>query len=106
MNVEITKDAEKMLVILYNVFLDRQKSGMSKRDARRFTNDYFLQEKPFAFMCRSDVTDARMELANSNLMSIYMGGDCELTDIAIVYLGNRFKNGLIDVLSFLAQFIP
>lgn len=29
-----------------------------------------------------------------------------LNDFAIVYMENRFKNGIVDTLSFLAQFIP
>lgn len=106
MSVEITKDAEKMLVALYNAFLDRRRNGLSKRDARRFADEYFIHEKPFSSMNPADVTDTRMELWQCNLLKIYIGGDCELSDSAIVYLENRFKNGLTDVLSFLAQFIP
>lgn len=106
MRVEITKDAEKMLVALYRAFLDRRKEGLSKRDARRFEDGYFSREKPFSSMNPADVSDTRMELYQCNLLKIYIGGDCELSDSAIIYLENRFKNGLTDVLSFLAQFIP
>lgn len=106
MEIELTKDADKMLSNLYKSFINRRKGGQSKRDARRFTDEYFSTETPFASMNRSDVEDTRLELAHSNLLKNYIGGDCDLTDSALVYLENRFKNGLADVLSFLSQFIP
>ncbi len=106
LEVEITKDAEKMLVTLYKVFLNRRKDGQAKRDARRFSDDFFLTEKPFTSMNSADVADSIMELGQNGLLRIYIGGDCDLSDAAIFYLENRFKNGLADTLSFLAQFIP
>ena len=33
-------------------------------------------------------------------------GNITLSDKMISYMENRFKKGLVDVLSFLAQFIP
>lgn len=106
MDVEITKDAEKMLVALYKAYLGRRKDGQSKREARRFEDDYFSSASPFSRLHPSDVDDTRLELAQCGLLKVYIGGDCELTDIAIVHLENRFKNGLSDVASFIAQFIP
>lgn len=106
MAIEITRDAEKMLVSLYNVYLKRRKEGQSKRDARRFDDLFFAQHAPFTEMHRSDVSDTRLELGQNGLLRNYIAGDCELTDAAIYYLENRFKNGLSDVISFLAQFIP
>ncbi len=104
--IELTKDADKMLCTLYKVFLNRKKEGKSKRESRRFEDSYFIEKDPFLSMNQEDVTDTRLELARNGLMKIYIGGDCDLTDAAIVYLENRFKNGVADVLSFLSQFIP
>ena len=106
MNVEITKDAEKMIVALYKVYLSRRKAGQSKQEARRYEDNYFDITSPFSKMHPADVSDTRLELAQCGLLRVYIGGDCELTDHAIIYLENRFKNGLSDVLSFIAQFIP
>lgn len=106
MSIEITNDADKMLGILYKTLLTRRKDGQPKRDARVFEDTYFSSTEPFSKMHSSDVEDARMELGRAGLLKNYIGGDCELTDSAIYYLENRFKNGLADVLSFLAQFIP
>lgn len=38
--------------------------------------------------------------------TMYLSGGFLLNDSAIVYMESRFKNGVKDVLSFLAQFVP
>lgn len=106
MQIEITKDSENFLVNLYKVYIDRRKAQQSKQEARRFEDGFFDAEKPFSKMHPDDVTDARLELGQAGLLKNYIGGDCELTNPAIVYLENRFKNNMSDVLSFLSQFIP
>lgn len=106
MDIEMTKDAAKMLGILYKSYMSRRKDGESKRNARRFEDEYFSTEAPFSAMNSSDINDTRLELGCRGLLKNYIAGDCELTDDAIVYLENRFKNGLTDVLSFLSQFVP
>ena len=106
MQIEITKDSEKLLVDLYKVYLDRRKAQQSKQEAHRFEDGFFETEKPFSKMHPDDVTDSRLELGQANLLTNYIGGDCELTTTAIIYLENRFKNNLTDVLSFLSQFVP
>lgn len=104
-DVDITKDSEKLLCSLYKVFLDRRKSGEPKRSARRFEDEFFSANEPFASMDPSDVDDSILELHRKGLLKVFIGGDCDLTDDALVYLENRFKNGLVSVLSFLAQFV-
>ena len=106
MSIEITKDAEKMLVALYKTYLSRRKNGLSKQEACYFADDYFSTEKPFSEENCNDVNDTRIELGEAGLLRNFIGGDCELTKPAIIYLENRFKNDLTDVLSVLAQFIP
>ena len=106
MGVELTRDAEAMLVALYKVYLSRRKDGQSKQVARYFDDVFFSTQESFSQMNCSDVNDTRLELGQCGLLRNYIGGDCELTTNAIIYLENRFKNNLADVLSFLSQFIP
>lgn len=106
MSIEITKDAEKMLVALYKVYLSRRKEGHSKQEASYFSDSFFSTEKPFSQENTNDVSDTRLELGQAGLLRNFIGGDCELTKPAVIYLESRFKNGLADVLSFIAQFIP
>lgn len=102
----LTKDADKMVCTLYKVFLNHRKEGQSREEARCFEDLFFIQEKPFSTMNRQDVSDLQLELARANYIKRNIMGDCKLTDIAIIDLENRFKNGVADVLSFLSQFIP
>lgn len=106
MQVELTRDAERMLVMLYEIYLSRRNGGKSKQEARRFDADFFSTTKPFVSMHRSDISDSRLELGQCGLLRNFIGGDCELTTPAIIYLENRFTNNVVDVLSFLSQFIP
>ena len=105
MDAIVTKDAEKMLCTLYKAYLERRKSGAPKQSARRFEAAYFPTTEPFASMDYRDVDDAKLELSRKGLLRVILGGDCDITDDALVYLDNRFKDGLVSVISFLAQFI-
>lgn len=104
--VSISKDADKLLCVLYKEFLNRRKNGFTKMDARRFKSGTIPTLEPITNWQATDVTDAMMELARANLLRILLGGDCDLNDQAIIYMENRFKDGLKEVLSFLANFIP
>lgn len=106
MDVSITKDSDQMLCLLYKEFLKRRKDGLSKADARHFADGSIAQIPPMDTWPETDISDAMLELSRANLLRITIGGDCYLKDEAIFFMENRFKNGLKDVLSFLAQFIP
>ena len=103
---QLTNDAEKMLCSLYKVYLNRRKDGFSKSEAREFEESYFHANEPFSRMDIDDVYDTMQELHRHDFLFMDITGNCELTSDAIAHLENRFKNGLVDVLSFLAQFIP
>lgn len=43
MNTELTKDAQKLVALLYKSYLERRKSGMSKANAKFFEpSEYML----------------------------------------------------------------
>ena len=104
--VSISKDADKLLCVLYKEFLNRRKNGFTKMAARRFKAGTIPTLEPITDWQASDITDAMLELAKADLLRILLGGDCDLNDQAIIYMENWFKDGLKEVLSFLANFIP
>lgn len=104
--ISITKDSDQMLCSLYKEFLKRRKDGFPKADARHFADGTIPKIPPLDSWPDADISDAMLELSRANLLRITIGGDCDLKDEAIFFMENRFKNGLKDVLSFLAQFIP
>ena len=102
MEIDLTKDSRKVLVLLYKEYLEKVKSGCSKSQSREFNEnnlDFITKIHP------DDVEDCLEELNKDNLIDMDISGEFKLTDIAIAKMENRFKNNLIDVASFIAQFI-
>lgn len=108
MEIELTKDSSKVLVLLYKEYLEKVKSGCSKSQSREFDGNKlnFITD-----MHPDDVYDCLTELKDKNLIKINVLDDVELTDIAIYEMENRikkhFKNGLnclTDLLSLIPNF--
>lgn len=102
----LTNDADKMICCLYKEFLSRRKNGASKPDARNFQEDYFNYDKTLSKWLPADISDTLLELGQKKYLKIFIGGDFEFQDEAIIYMENRFKNGLTEITDFVAKFIP
>ncbi len=104
--MELTKDADKMICVIYKSYLQAKKNGCAKAEARRF-DDFALSEIPtFESWNPRDISDTLQELKRKGLVKIYITGDFELSDSGIIYMENRFKNGLLEVTDFISKFIP
>lgn len=104
--MELTKDADKMICCIYKTFLQRRKSGISKSSAKQFSDDYFQSDKQLSSWLPDDLDDALLEIGRAGLVAVYLGGNFDLTDSGIIYMENRFKNGLNEVLDFISKLIP
>ena len=104
--MNLTKDADKMICQIYKTFLQLRKDGIPKSQARRYQENYFSANQAFSCWAKSDCNETMLELARSGLIKIYIGGNFDLTDNGIVYMENRFVNGLKDVTDFITKFIP
>lgn len=103
MDTELTKDAQKLVALLYKSYLERRKSGMSKTNAKFFElNEIYslTDDSP------EDVDETIREIKSVYPLKEDIIGNITLSDKIISYMENRFKKGLVDILSFLAQFIP
>ncbi|MBE5966976.1 MAG: hypothetical protein E7255_08425 [Lachnospiraceae bacterium] len=103
---ELSRDADKMICCLYKEFLSRRKSGLPKQTARRFSDEYYKSDSILSKWLPDDVDDTILELGQKNYLHVYIGGEYELEDSAIVYMEKRFKNGLIEITDFITKFIP
>lgn len=92
--IQLTSDADKMICCIYKSFLQRRKDGLTKPEARRFAENYFLTESKLSSWNAGDISDTLLEIGRANLVKIYIGGNFDLTDTGIIYMENRFKNGL------------
>lgn len=99
----MTKDADKMLCCLYKEYLERVKVGSSKRDARKFTSEYFSENQPFADWHPDDVAMVRSELSRYKYLKANIIGGVEFTEIGISYMENRFKNNLKELTDFISK---
>lgn len=106
MRVELSKDADKMLCVLYKEYLQRRKDGMPKADAMCFEDGYMKGIKPLSDWLEADISATQHELADLGCLKESIDGSCYLTESAVTILENRFKNGLKDVVSFLASILP
>lgn len=100
---ELTKDADKMLCCLYKEYLQRIKSGSSKSSSKFFNMEYTSTDNVLSQWHNDDVCATRSELSKKGLLKAYMSGNFELTDEAVSYMENRFKNGLSEVIKYLAD---
>lgn len=107
---QLIRDAQKLFCDMYQQYLEKRSSGLSKTDANYFGDTHLIHETFCPLDPFDDVDELIWEL-NQNGYIIGEPGDDILSEIsitssAIVYMENRFKNGAKDVLSFLSNFIP
>lgn len=103
---ELTKDADKMLCCLYKEYLQRIKLGNSKSSSSLFKMEYAKSDSVLSQWHNDDVYATRNELQRKGLLKTYISGNFVLTDNAIIYMENRFKNGLSEVVDLISKFIP
>lgn len=104
--MELTKDADKMICIIYKAFLEERKNGHSKSEARRFKGSALNEFPIFSSWQACDISDTLHELRSKGLVKIFVTGDFELSDSGIIYMENRFKNGFLEVADFVSKFLP
>ena len=104
--VQLTKDADKLLCCLYKEYLERRKSNCTKAVSRSFDTDFYTKDKNISSWSYSDRTDTLLELGRAKYIRLCLGGEFELEDTAIIYMENRFKNGLLEVVDFISKLIP
>lgn len=110
MEINLSRDADKLLCVLYKSFLEKRKSGLSKSDAKSFGSSHDIHEELLATWIFEDVDDTCRELSQNGFLDCFWADDIAyhvwLSDQAVVYMENRFKNGLSEVIGFLADFLP
>lgn len=97
--MELTKDADKMICCIYKSFLQSRKDGIGRNEARRLQEDYFRENTILSKWPDGDIEDTFLELGRNGYLKIHISGNFDLSDNAIIYMENRFKNGLSDVLN-------
>ena len=103
--VELTRDADKMICIIYKMYLEKIKSGLSKTKSNSFEKDFYKNDKMLSKWHTDDIETTFLELGRKEYLTIYIGGKFEITEQTIIYMENRFKNGFNAVTDFISKFI-
>mgnify|MGYP005795016605 CR=1 FL=1 len=103
----LTKDADALICAIYKTYLQRRKSGNSKEQAKALGEAAKIQAEVVPKWPLPDVEDTLWELHRAGLLSCFGADntvyDAILSDAGIIYMENRFKNGLKEVLDYLEQ---
>ena len=105
----LTKEQKILLCSMYKDFLSRS-SELPVEKANYFNDSDYIQQTYLQDHSSEYVSDLCWKLKSKDFINCYPGDNLanmiSITDETIIYMENRFKNGLGDVLSFILQFKP
>lgn len=104
--MELTKNTDKLFCLVYKEYLNRQKCGFPKDFSISFKDPETLHSDFLQEFLTDDIHSSIRELARNNMIRKYVDDSFKLSDEGIVYMENRFKNGLKEVTDFISKFIP
>ncbi len=103
MATELTKDADKLVCLIYKEYLSRRKYGLAKRQAKDFVEENDWPDSFAKEFNEDDMLDTLRELKSAGFVKQYIHGGFTLEDACIIYMENRFPNGLSQVLDWLGK---
>ena len=103
---QLTRDADKLICSIYKTYLERRKSGETKINATHFESDFYKSDKILSSWMENDVTSTLNELKRAGFVKLFIRGNFQIMDDAIIYMENRIKNGLSEITDFISKFIP
>ena len=106
--MDLTRDSEKLICVLYRNYLEQIKSGIPKSKAKSFGSSRAIHQQLCPDWLFENVDETCRELSRAELLNCFWADNIayqvSLSDSAIIYMENRFKNGLLDVIDFLTKF--
>lgn len=104
--MELTKDAELLVCCAYKEYLSRRKNGIPKRQANTFRIDFKNSTPKISEWLDDDYLYTIGELKRAEFAKVYLDGTFVITDRCIIYMENRFKNGIKEITDFILKLIP
>ena len=106
---DLTKEQKHLLVSMYKEVLSRQ-PALTMEKANYFHDSDEIKNLFLPDLSSDYVSDLCWKLKSKGYIICYPGDDLaneiQLSDSTIIYMENRFKNGLKDVATFLSNFLP
>ncbi len=105
--VRLTKDADALICALYKEYLQRRKDGEPKGGAKFLGGAEHIQQTIVPKWSLGDTEETLWELNRAGLLVCQPADDTVylafLADEGIIYMENRFKCGLSDVLGYIEK---
>ncbi len=107
MKIQLTKDSDALICLLYKSYLESRNNGDSREDSKQFGNIPDIHAKFVPNWLEEDVLDCCFELGNAKLIS-YISADntasyIKLTNSGIIYMESRFENKVNSVLDYISK---
>lgn len=107
MTVKLTKDADALFCLLYEKYCQKRKDGLDKFHAKMFSGAEEIQKTITSKWTLEDTNETCNELSRAGFLDCLYGDDivqhCSISDDGIIYMENRFVNGLDSVLEYLSK---
>ena len=107
MSIQLTKESDAMICVLYKEYLSWRKSGKLLEKSLCIGDDTYIQERLTPKLPLDDVTELCLSLERKELLYCIPGDNrascVTFTDDGIIYMENRFKNKLESVLNYLSK---
>ena len=104
---DLTNEQKRLLISMYKEVLNRQ-PALSMENANYFSDSDAVKDLFLPELSSDYVSDLCWKLHAKGYLDCHKGDNLanyiSLTDNTIIYMENRFKNGLKDVAAFLSNF--
>lgn len=105
--IEITKESDTLICVLYKEYLQRRKNGVPKSKAVSFGDSSSVKTLLLPKWNTADIDEACHELDDAGLLHCFFA-DCEASEISIsntgiVYMEQRFSKNISSVFNYLEK---
>ena len=105
--IEITKESDALICVLYKEYLQRRKNGVPKSKAILFGDSSSVKTQLFPKWNTTDIDEACHELDDAGLLSCFFAdgetGEISISNAGIIYMENRFSNNVSSIFSYLEK---
>lgn len=103
---QLTSNAANFICYAYKYYLEQIQTGTRMSQAKIVPFKTSLEFKPLCNLHPDDVKEIISEAARAGYGDMTMECNFFINDKMIVFMENRFKNGLMEVLDTISKFIP
>jgi len=104
---DLTKQQQYIITNLYKIFKDRQKRGLSRSESKIFKSSDEVRKEFFDYLNKEDfIADTRTLRGKDYITGSFASNmvvEIAISDKTIIYMENRFKNNIKDIVKFLSD---